>query len=80
MMHYVAIDPLALLLPGPVYVRIKLPNPPPVEAVRSEVRHAVRMLEPDEVPLALANARTMIEYGQIMEQEVRRASVEAKAA
>jgi hypothetical protein len=64
---YVAIDPLALLLPGPVYIRIVEKLHPHVPKV-AEVAEAATALTPQEKSFVLARARTVIAYGQAVEK------------
>jgi hypothetical protein len=44
----VAIDPLALLLRHDVYVKLTLPDPPPPEVLREQVRRLARQMSPAE--------------------------------
>ena len=44
----VAIDPLALLLSHDFYVRLTLPDPPPIEVFRRQLREYVRALSPEQ--------------------------------
>jgi len=41
-----AIDPLALLLPGPVYVKLTLPDPGPEDVVTARLRERVQGMTP----------------------------------
>jgi hypothetical protein len=50
----VEIDPLALLLPTSVYVRLTLPDPAPLEVLRQQARIAVRRMSPRERAAAVA--------------------------
>ena len=66
----ILVDPLSLILSGPVYVRFTLPDPPPVEAIRKSVRESVRTLTPAERQGALAGARALGAYARAMEEEL----------
>ncbi len=67
--HFVAIDPLALLLPMSVYVKIKLPRPP--EEILAEAREAAKSMSAKEKATALAHAEYMIACGTAMKKALR---------
>lgn len=67
--RYVAIDPLALLLPANIYVKINLPRPP--EEIFAQAREAVKTLSDKEKATALANAEYMIACGTAMKKALR---------
>jgi len=64
---FVAIDPLALLLPGPVYAKIAEKLHPHVPKV-AEIAEAASTLTSQEKSFVLARARTLIAYGQAVEK------------
>lgn len=66
-----AIDPLALLLPGEVYVKLKLPNPSPDEFFSARVRELVRGMSPREKRYALARIKGFRAYASVVEQELK---------
>lgn len=55
-----AVDPLALILRGDIYVRIHLPDPPPDIARR--VRTEMKTMSATERKAALQNAKTIAKY------------------
>jgi len=67
--QYVAIDPLALLLPMNIYVKIKLPRP--TEKILAEARAAVKSMSAKEKEDALAHAEYMIACGNAMKQAIK---------
>ena len=67
--QFVAIDPLALLLPMSVYVKIKGPRPP--EQIISETREAVKSMSVKEKATALAHAEYMIACGTAMKKALK---------
>ena len=62
--------PLSLLLSGQVYVRLTLPDPPPIDVIRERLRESVREMGPAEREYALANAKVLGEYVRVVEEEV----------
>jgi len=52
--QYVAIDPLALILSNAVYVKLTLPDPPPLEVLRPRLAQAMRSMSPAERRRTLA--------------------------
>ena len=67
--QYVAIDPLALLLPMNIYVKIKLPRP--TEKILAEAREAAKSMSAKEKEDALAHAEYMIACGNAMKQAIK---------
>jgi hypothetical protein len=67
---YVAIDPLALLLPGPVYVKIVEKLHPHVPKV-AEIAEAARGMTAEERSFVLARAKILIAYGQAVEEALK---------
>lgn len=70
MEHYTAIDPLALILRSDIYVRLTLPDPPPIEVLRENIREALKGMTPEERGRALTHVRTVINYAQTVEREL----------
>ena len=66
--HEVAVDPLALILRGDIYVKLKLPNPPPIEVLKIQTVEMVRTMAPDERRQALAQVRAFKAYQEVVEQ------------
>ena len=65
--EYVAIDPLALIFPGPIYVILaeKLhPHVPKVE----QLREAMSSLKPEEKAFVVARARVLGEYAKVVQE------------
>ncbi len=65
-----AIDPLALILSGEVYVKLTLPDPGPEEVVRAQIRALLRTASPQDRRRALYRARTMGRYLRLVEDEL----------
>jgi hypothetical protein len=45
--YEVAIDPLALILPSEVYIKLTLPDPPPIDIVIERARRAIASMSPE---------------------------------
>jgi hypothetical protein len=67
--HYVAVDPLSLLLPTPVYIKINLPRPP--EEILAQAREAVKVMNAKEKEVTLAKAEAMITYGSLVKKALK---------
>jgi hypothetical protein len=65
-----AIDPLALILSGELYVKLTLPDPPPIEVLRAYVRSMARRASATERRQALNRARALRMYVEAVEQEL----------
>jgi Peptidase family M23 len=57
--HYLAIDPLALVLSSQTYVRLTLPDPPPIDVWTRQVREVVMSMTFEERKATLARVRTL---------------------
>lgn len=68
----VAIDPLAMVLAGNIYVDLSLPNPPPDEVVRDRIRTLVRGMGPGEKRKALARLKSLDAYHKELQRELER--------
>lgn len=71
--HEVAIDPLALILSDAVYVRLTLPDPPPIDLLTDQVDQAVSRMSADERKRAEARADAMAEYAKALKRSLLRA-------
>jgi hypothetical protein len=67
-----ALDPLAFLLRGDVYVKIRLPYPAPIEPFVSQMRSAIDRMSVGECREALARAKLLSAYSELFEAELRR--------
>jgi len=65
-----AIDPLALILRGDIYIKLTLPDPPPIEVLRARIEQLVRTMKPDERKQALERVRAFKDYQNVVEQEL----------
>lgn len=66
---YAAIDPMALILSGralDIWYLIKHPHEPKI----AEIREVVRSMTPEEQESALNRARTLVNYGQAVEEAI----------
>jgi len=70
--HYLAIDPLALVLSSQAYVRLTLPDPPPIDVWTRQVRDIVAAMTPQERRDALARAKGLDGRLRVLEQELSR--------
>jgi len=66
----VAIDPLALLLSPSVYIRLTLPDPPPIEVLIQEIRALTSDMDATEKKAALARAKALGAYAKALEKEL----------
>jgi hypothetical protein len=66
----VAIDPLALVLPGDIYVKLHLPDPPPIEVIQSHIRETVKGMTLEQRKEARTRAKVFIAYAKAMEKEL----------
>jgi hypothetical protein len=57
--HELAIDPLALLLPNDIYIKLHLPDPPPFEAVQEYIRRSIEAMSAEEYERAYARFKKM---------------------
>jgi hypothetical protein len=69
-----AIDPVALVLgaSSAVYVRLTLPDPPPIETLIAQVQAQVRGLSPEERRSAMDRVKGLREYVDVLERELDR--------
>jgi hypothetical protein len=65
-----AIDPLALVLAGDVYIKLHLPDPGPEERVRSRVRELAQRMSRYEKRAARARLKAIQTYVSAVEQEL----------
>jgi hypothetical protein len=69
--YELAIDPLALILRHDIYVRLTLPDPPPVEVIEAQIRQLVKTMSPNERKLALTQVKAFrTVYARILEREL----------
>lgn len=68
--YYVAIDPMALVLSGPVYVKFTLPDPPPIDVFIGQVRAAVKALSHGEKKRAIQRVKTLGASIRALEKEL----------
>jgi hypothetical protein len=70
--HYLAIDPLALLL-GPTsdtYIRLTLPDPPPIDVWTRQLRDIVSAMTPQQRRVALRRVSTLDGHLKVLKQEL----------
>jgi len=65
--NYVAIDPLAILLPSSVYQRLVEKFNPHLPKV-ADIQEAARSMSAEERTHALASARSLVAYGKVVEE------------
>jgi len=70
--YELAIDPLALILPPHVYIKLTLPDPPPIEVWTREVREVVRGMTAEERKVARARVRALGERFRVLERVFER--------
>jgi Peptidase family M23 len=66
--YEVAIDPLALILEPQVYIKLTLPDPPPIDVWTREVRERVRDMTPKERKAVLARLKELGERFNALER------------
>jgi|GEM_PF-4610883 len=64
------VDPLALILSGQAYVKLTLPDPPPPDLMRDDIRDAISRMKPAERQHALARVRALIDLGRAVETAI----------
>jgi hypothetical protein len=64
-----AIDPLALLLRNDVYVRLTLPDPPPIDL--TQVRESLAKMNDIEKKEALNRAKALTHYAAGLEKAIQ---------
>jgi len=62
-----AIDPLALILRGDIYIKLTLPDPPPIEVLRGRIDELVRAMTPAERKQAIVRVRAFENLRKILE-------------
>jgi hypothetical protein len=70
--HYLAIDPLALVLSSQAYVRLTLPDPPPIDVWTRQVREIVSAMTPQERRAALGRVGALDGHLNVLKQELER--------
>jgi hypothetical protein len=75
-----AIDPLALILSGEVYVKLNLPYPQPIEVIRAYARAMARTATATEKRQALNRAHLLRMYIQAVEEELGAQATEVQQA
>jgi Peptidase family M23 len=68
--YYLAIDPLALVLSSQAYVRLTLPDPPPIDVWTRQVREMVKAMTAQQRREALARAKTLDGHLKVLEKEL----------
>jgi hypothetical protein len=68
-----AIDPLALILRGDVYVKLTLPDPPPDEILRSQIEEMVQAMTQEDRKRALERVRAFKSYSTLLEEVLNKA-------
>jgi murein DD-endopeptidase MepM/ murein hydrolase activator NlpD len=65
-----AIDPLALILRGDIYIRLTLPDPPP--ELKTQIQAFVRTMTPEQRRRALGRLKNLEAYSNAMEDALRK--------
>jgi len=69
--YYATIDPLALILSSEAYVRLTLPDPPPIDVWTRQVREVVARMTPQEREAALKRVRALGGQLKVLEQQLQ---------
>jgi predicted Co/Zn/Cd cation transporter (cation efflux family) len=70
--QYLAIDPLALALSGDVYIKLHLPDPPPIDQVIARIHEVVKGMTPDQKRQAAGRVKALRIYAETLEAELSR--------
>ncbi|MBV9494754.1 MAG: hypothetical protein JOZ54_10955 [Acidobacteria bacterium] len=68
-----AVDPLSLLLSPSVYIRLTLPDPPPIEVLTSQFRELVRNMDVAERRQASSRAKALGVYADALQKALSKA-------
>jgi hypothetical protein len=68
--HKVKINPLALLLPG-YFIKIHLPDPPPIDVIQAQVQKAVKGMAPAEKKVLQNKVKALKAYITAVEKVLR---------
>jgi hypothetical protein len=68
--RYTAVDPLALVLSNEVYVRLTLPDPPPLEVLRSQISDVLRTMTRAERSRTLTRVQSWGRWANSLAGEV----------
>jgi len=80
MERFLLIDPLAMILRSDVYVRLHLPDPPPIEILEQEIQAAVQQMSHEQIGQTLERVRSLATFAQTAERVIVDAQRSAKAA
>lgn len=69
--RYVAVDPLSLVLRNDIYIRLHLPDPPPIDVLERELRNAVKEMSAKERDSARAKVKAFVAMAHAMEKALR---------
>ena len=70
--QYATVDPLALILPGYIYAKINLPNPPPVEVIVARLRKSVRPRGRGEAESLLSQLRPVGSFVESLQRAIQK--------
>ena len=80
MERFLLIDPLAMILRSDVYVRLHLPDPPPIEILEQEIQAAVQQMSHEQIGQTLERVRSLAAFAQTAERVIVNAQRSARAA
>lgn len=72
--HALAIDPLALILRPDIYVKLTLPDPPPIDLFLRQVREVIEAMSIEDRRLALGRVELYQKQLAALEREIREVS------
>jgi hypothetical protein len=72
--------PLAMILRSDIYVRLHLPDPPPIEILEKEIQAVVQQMSHEEVAQTLERVRSLAAFASTAERIIRNAQHSARAA
>jgi hypothetical protein len=67
MERFLLIDPLALILRSDIYVRLHLPDPPPIEILEKELQATIKQMSKEEIGQALERVRSLATFAKTAE-------------
>jgi hypothetical protein len=68
--HFIAVDPLSLVLRPDIYIKLHLPDPAPLDRIETEIHKSIKEMTPEQKKHARARLKTLKAYVKAMEKEL----------